>query len=257
MRSRVELLILVVIFLTVSGLLLSGMVRIHEANLRADCSRNLQRIAAAVANFHDTYGHFPLATLPNEDLQPEKRLSWLAALAPFLGNASSFHSPHWKEAWDSPANCVWALEEVEMTNQYRCPAIKRVGRQLDEPAPTSYPGIAGTGMDAAVLPKDDPRAGFFGYERELRLADIQGRSSMLMMAAETSEVSGSWTAGGPDTVRGLEPNAALYLGVGGQLGGLHRGGANALFADGSVRFLANDMRPKEFEMMATLHRGEK
>ena len=46
--------------------------------------------------------------------------------------------------------------------------------------------------------------------------------------------NGPWTAGGFATVRSLDPSQP-YLGKRRQFGGLHRGSAMTLFADGSVR----------------------
>ena len=65
--------------------------------------------------------------------------------------------------------------------------------------------------------------------------------------------SGPWTAGGPPTVRGIDMDQRPLLGVGGQLGGLHPGGFNALFVDGSVRFLNEIIDPAVLSSMMTIH----
>src|SRR5207248_2816468 len=118
--------------------------------------------------------------------------------------------------------------------------------------PTNYIGIAGLGPDAATLPAEDPGAGMFGYERKLSLRDLGDRKSTLLAAVETARTSGAWTASGPPTVRGVEEGGPPYLGADGQFGGTHRGGANALFADGSVRFLQDSLDPQVFRAMATV-----
>jgi prepilin-type processing-associated H-X9-DG protein len=98
---------------------------------------------------------------------------------------------------------------------------------------------------------DDPNAGFFGYERKLRKDDIKKGWSNTLAVVETAWGSGAWTAA-PDSVRGLDPDASPYIGVPWQFGGNHPGGAMALLADGSVRFLESGFDPQAFEKMATV-----
>jgi prepilin-type processing-associated H-X9-DG protein len=66
-----------------------------------------------------------------------------------------------------------------------------------------------------------------------------------------SRASGAWTAGGPATVRGLNEDDP-YLAIDGQFGGIHRGGANVLFADASVRFFPESGDSQMFKAMATV-----
>ena len=96
------------------------------------------------------------------------------------------------------------------------------------------------------------RAGVFGYDRQTREADIKDGASETMMLAETTSANGPWTAGGPATVRGLDPRRPPYLGPGQQFGGAHRGGATVAFADGSVRFIGESIEPSIFEALATV-----
>jgi len=124
-------------------------------------------------------------------------------------------------------------------------------------APTPYIGIAGLGTDAPLLPKGDPRAGVFGYDRQTTIADIKDGLGTTMLVAESGRMSGSWLAGGPATVRGLNPDEQPYLGPGRQFGGRHRGGAMIGLADGSVRFVSESIDPKVFEALSTIAGGEK
>ena len=77
-----------------------------------------------------------------------------------------------------------------------------------------------------------------------------------MLLGETTFANGPWTAGGPATVRGLNPGRRPYIGPGEQFGGSHRGGAMVAFADGSVRFLRDKIDPGVFEGLATVAGGE-
>jgi len=128
--------------------------------------------------------------------------------------------------------------------------------RLTELVPATYVGIAGVGIEAAWLKRDDPRAGFFGYDRVTRLEDIQDGLSSTMTVVETSDLQAPWTSGGPATVRGLDPSRQPYIGRRGQFGGLHRNGGNVLFADGSVRLIRETINPRVFEALSTMAGGE-
>ncbi len=88
------------------------------------------------------------------------------------------------------------------------------------------------------------------------MADITDGAGTTMLLAETTTANGPWTAGGPSTVRGLDPGRPPYIGNRGQFGGAHPGGAMVAFADGSVRFLRDSIDPKVFEAISTIAGGE-
>jgi len=122
------------------------------------------------------------------------------------------------------------------------------------PATRGCPGNGndgGLGEEAATLPAEDPRAGFFGFERRLARQDIEAQSSRLLIALETSRASGAWSAAGSSTVRGLEEQEPCF-GANARFGGNHPGGANALFADASVRFVRESMDLQVVRAMATV-----
>jgi prepilin-type processing-associated H-X9-DG protein len=84
------------------------------------------------------------------------------------------------------------------------------------------------------------------------MAEIKDGASVTMLLAETGLANGPWTAGGPSTVRGLDPARQPYIGEQRQFGGVHRGGAMVAFADGSVRFIRDSIRPQVFEALSTI-----
>jgi prepilin-type processing-associated H-X9-DG protein len=158
------------------------------------------------------------------------------------------------EPWNSSSNL-----EIARTRLYglKCHMSTWVGPNSLEH--TNYIGIAGLGLDAPSLPKSDPRAGVFGYERQTTLADIKDGVSQTLLLAETDRPIASWLSGGPATVRGLDPAIKPYLGSGRQFGGPHPGigGANVAMADGSVRWIRASIDPKVLEACSTIAGREK
>lgn len=231
---------------------------VQEKSHVAGCANNLRQLGQAINRYHDHNGkQFPPGTVLNPSLPPQRRLSWEAAIVPFflesgpagkkwekLAGAIDF-----KEGWDTPANA----ELRQNVAPFLCPALARE-LSPDQIGLTSYAGIAGVGREAAVLPIGDANAGFFGYDRRLRASDISASLAATMITGETRQENGPWAAGGTPTVRGLEPDSDRYIGKGAAFGGLHRAGANILWADGSVCIVTEQIAPEVFRSNARLAR---
>jgi prepilin-type processing-associated H-X9-DG protein len=234
----------------------------QEDPAQAQCAYNLKQLGFGLFSYESSCGAFPAGTVINEGLPATHRLSWLTAIFGFLDQIHLLTDP--SEPWDGGANRVpmirfqsdesiggFATEPLGDFDLAQCPA-HRHRAQPGPPSETDYVGIAGLGVDAPSLPVRHPRAGFFGYDRQTRIVDIKDGISQTMMIAETSDANGPWTAGGPATVRGLDPSRRPYIGRGRQFGGMHRGGAAVLFADGSVRLIRETIDPAVFEALSTI-----
>src|SRR5258707_30828 len=78
-----------------------------------------------------------------------------------------------QQGWRSAANKAPASAGVRT---FLCWAVQPAAENV-----TSYVGVAGAGADAATLPLEDPRTGFFGYSRTLKTADIKrGAANVLV-----------------------------------------------------------------------------
>lgn len=190
---------------------------------------------------------FPPGTIANPDLAPDHRLAWTVLLLPYLGKEDVHKKFDLTQSWDSEANqsAIATLVSVfECPTQFQRPAA-------GSPYLTHYIGVAGLGPDAPTLKQTDPRAGFLRYDDATKVGSVQRGLSRTMTILETATDHGPWAAGGPATVRGLDPARPPYIGAGGQFGG-HAQGATAAFADGSVRFQANSISPRVLEMLTTL-----
>jgi prepilin-type processing-associated H-X9-DG protein len=268
--TRIEVAVVVVIF----GAALCGLVvwiqQAREAGRRNTCANNLAQISIGLKGVVSHRNAFPLATVANEELPPEKRLSWYVEYSDDVTQNEELQIDR-KKPWDAEENLSirvrtfdlsdkaserkWREYELGVLPWLLCPSSSRDLRDI-KPGPTSYVGIAGIGEDAASLSAGDPRAGVFGYERQTRPKDITRAHGNVLLLAETALDNGPWTAGGRPTVRGIVPQDAPCIGVGRQFGGNHPGGGNAAFVDGSVRFLSDAIDPDYFAAMATIA-GEK
>jgi prepilin-type processing-associated H-X9-DG protein len=250
MRNYITGLLLFLILTLVGGLLVSGVAKVRDAANRASCTNNLHQIGVATHNYQSTMGRFPKATFDNPSIEPEHRLSWLVSIVPFVEADNLYSKLDKEKGWDSEEN-RFAAVSIYYYRCYRCPGYHDQP-PVDTFSPSHYWGITGIGADAAKLGWDDALSGLFGYERKLEIEQIKGHTSNLLVALETSKASGAWTAGGPPTVRGIELDCQPYLGRERPFGGNHPNVTNALFADASVRALANLIDPKIIEAAATI-----
>jgi prepilin-type processing-associated H-X9-DG protein len=247
--------------LSVLGVALLLLWWVNAKAQQIECADNFRQIGRAVSlEFIHNEKRFPGAALPNPALPPEQRLSWLAGLLPFLDQQQD-GTGRWqsvaarldlRQGWDDPANRPALSTNVPRFLCPSCPSFDpSVARGL-----THYVGITGIGSDAVWYPKNNPQAGFFGYERVIGEADLGGGLSYTLVATETTLRNGPWLAANESTLRGLDPQATPYIGPGRQFGGCHPKGFNALFADGSCHFYNSSIEIQAFERMIPLARGE-
>jgi Protein of unknown function (DUF1559) len=83
-RRRADLLVGLLILVVIAGMLIAAVMRVREAGARIRCANNLKQIGLALENYHAAFNSFPAATMPTVGLPPEKRLSWLYELDPFI-----------------------------------------------------------------------------------------------------------------------------------------------------------------------------
>jgi prepilin-type processing-associated H-X9-DG protein len=240
-----------------------------EAAHRSECTNNLKQIGLGLHNYHSANEVLPPGTVQGTNLLPEERLGWMFVIIPYVEQTRGQLEFDKNSSWDSSANLSpqWVgfdddrkpfrqTISLEWWALFRCPSTGSKSTP-GKVGITHLTGIAGLGLDAPTLPQGHPRAGIFGYDRATKFSDITDGLANTMIVAETIHNNGPWTAGGPITVRGLDPSKPPYIGgKKGQFGGTHPGGANVLFADGSVRFVRQTIAPKTFEALSTISGGE-
>ena len=229
------------------ALILPAIQQAREAARRAQSANNLRQLGLAMHNYHDVFKYFPAGTVQDTKLKPEQRLSFLYSLLPFIEQSNLFDtmSETTKLAWDSKENAEWANVSV--------PTFRHPSMTSFVPGQTDYVGIAGIGEDAAELPVEHKRAGIFGYNRKTRIRNITDGTSNTVMITESTDGDIPWAAGGR-TLKSLTQEP--YINGPDGIGGPSPGGCNVLFADGSVRFLSEDIDPEVMRRLAAMADGQ-
>jgi hypothetical protein len=224
------------------------------------CQLNLQQLGMAVHNYADAHDRLPAGTVVNTALEPEERLSWVVDLLPYLGQEGLSKRFDREKGWQAQKQVAGSRVRLLL-----CPS--ETNFPATGPAITTYVGVAGVGKDPARLPSSSRQAGVFGYDRFLtKFAEVKDGTSNTLLFMETTADLGPWAVGGPATVRGIDPDARPYLGVGRTFGRIHQGAGgrliagkpsgNVVMADGSLRCFRESVRPEVFEAAATIAGGE-
>ena len=208
----------------------------REAARRATCSNNLKQIGLAMHNYHDAFGCFPPAYLPDEKGRPKH--SWRVLILPYMEEGALYDEYDFDEPWNGPNNSALA---ARMPKVYRCPSETDRG-----PEWTSYLMVVG------------PRAISDGPGARKILDITDGLSNTIMVV----EAAGEY-------VHWMQPQdfdaAEISYGVNNRLFGNrliwgirsdHPGGAQVLFCDGSVRFLPDTVDLGVLQGFTTIAGGE-
>jgi prepilin-type processing-associated H-X9-DG protein len=201
------------------GLLLPAVQAAREAARRAQCTNNLKQIALALHNYNDMNKTFPAAAITGQDGKP--LLSWRVAILPFIGRADLYDRFHLDEPWDSPHNSA-LLSQMPVT--YRCPSSPP-----GDPTTTGYLVYVGPGA-------------LFELDKGTDLQSVTDGTSNTIAVIETTNAV-PWTK--PEDI---PFDKTLPVGA---PSSHHTGGANAAFADGSVRFLRSSYPLDAFRGMIT------
>lgn len=187
----------------------------HANAKRRLSANNLKHLTLAMHSHHHVRKSFP--AVGNTDDQGNLLLSWRVHVLPFLEETELYKQFHLDEPWDSPHNrkLIDKMPEV-----YRCPASGLKQKQ----GLSTYRVLAG---EETVFPGPEG----------VPLKEIKDGTSHTILAVEVDDAHAVvWTK--PEGLP-LDPkNPAKGL------GGQFKGGFNAAFCDGSVRFIHESIDPK-------------
>jgi prepilin-type N-terminal cleavage/methylation domain-containing protein/prepilin-type processing-associated H-X9-DG protein len=291
-RSRngftlIELLVVIAIIGVLIGLLMPAVQKVRAAAARVQCANNLNQMGLACHSYHDIYGSLPPGYVASAAYPARTPgWGWAAFLLPYLEQDNLYKQIDFSQpVEESPAI-------QEMIPLFICPADNApmspfwvtdgTLTPITQAAPSSY--AATVGDDSSDV--NDPTGnGVFYRNSHTRIADITDGTSNTAMIGDRpwSQAHGIW-AGAPNGAivqagaqnawpNATAPSPALILVHNNWInittdadGGLddfssnHPGGANILFADGSVHFIrsitADGPARRAFWAMGTRAGGE-
>lgn len=224
---------------------------------RKQSMNNLKQIGLALHNYHGTYGTFPPQAIRSKEGKP--LLSWRVAILPFIEQAAPYKQFHLDEPWDSEHNRKLAetlpvvyvspnvpdsLRSKGMTT-YVAPLSRTPPAVFVNPEPA--PGGKRAARKRAAMSGEAEMV--FDDPAGATIARITDGTSNTVFVVEANRESGVvWTKPDDLVIDDSEPFRALR--------GQPDAGFNALFADGSVRFIKTTIDPQIWWRLLRMNDGQ-
>jgi hypothetical protein len=214
------------------ALLLPAIGAAREAANRMACSNNLKQIGLAMHNYHDTYNALPAQSVPDENGQPMH--SWRVAILPFIEQGPLFDRYNFNEPWDSPNNQIVGQQPLSI---FQCPSSD----QTKGTNQTNYFVVYG---DETM----------FAPNRWTKFADVPDGLSNTIMVVECDTMNVQWSEPVDIPFDQMEFKINPPSGVG--LSSDHRGGAQVVLGDGSIKFVSETADEQTIRYMLIRNDGQ-
>ncbi len=285
--TLVELLVVVAIIAVLIALLLPAVQKVREAASRLSCSNNLKQLGLALQSFHDRRGKFPPGQVqgpyPEAGVYWKVNHGWAVFILPDIEQKSLLNYYHWDRKLTDRTNQTVVATPLPL---FQCPSTAQPDRFMTTWPFDTYPGGKAACGDYAPTWGADPRltagdaTGVMIPNYMTRMSEITDGTSNTILLAEDAGRPALWQAntlvpgvvvqGGPwagfvtgITVMGSTPDGASRPGpcamnctIDHEVYSFHTGGANAVFADGTVRFLTVGMDIRVMAALITRAGGE-
>lgn len=117
--TLVELLVVIAIIGILIGLLLPAVQAAREAARRLQCANNLKQQGLAMMNHLDAYGRFPSGAFQSPKTPTGHRFFWSGQLLSYLEQDNLYQQIDINQAWDVPPNSTSLQPELSV---FRCPS---------------------------------------------------------------------------------------------------------------------------------------
>jgi prepilin-type processing-associated H-X9-DG protein len=287
----IELLVVIAIIAVLVALLLPAVQQAREAARRSQCRNNLKQIGVALHNYHSSHNTFPPGYVAGAAYPATScGWGWCAQLLPYLDQTPLYNSINFQLPIENSANLPLLSQTLP---GMLCPSdqtgsgpfsISDTSGAVIVPAaaPSSYAATVGDDSSEADALTGN---GVFFRNSRIRIGNIVDGTSTTVLVGERAfaYVNATWLgapnnavvkAGNLNPWKSATATSPIFVQVhnnwinimtdsdGGldDFSSLHTGGAQLLFADGSVRFIpsitSDGPQRKAFWGMGTRAGGE-
>ncbi|MGV3485807.1 MAG: DUF1559 domain-containing protein [Planctomycetaceae bacterium] len=208
------------------GLLLPAVQAARVAAQRTTTANHFKQVLLAFHNYHDVHRQLPPPAITDASGKP--LLSWRVAILPFVEEQALYEQFHLDEPWNSEHNLPLSK---------RLPAVYAAQGVKLEPGETVVHAVVGETI--GLRPKDRTRFHDF----------LDGTSNSILVVQTKPDSAVPWSKPEDVTIDLANPLAKLIP-----------SGKNGFYvgmADGSVRFVADNIDAQQFKAMLTRGGGER
>ena len=261
--TLIELLVVIAIIAVLIALLLPAVQAAREAARRAQCTNNLKQIGLALHGYHGVHATFPAGgwiALASQPGTANMNIGWSAVVLPWLEQQALFDGLNLSYPYGHAANSTGGYAVL---TTYLCPSEPRASSwnrdsgDLYDYADGDYGGMYGPRGLASPSDVNDPPRGPMLFNQPVSLAQIiDGSSQTLIVGEDPEAIHALWISGHNLFDECCPINARPRFEYGEELTSRHSGGVNALFGDGSVKFLKNSTNSVVLSSLCTRAQGE-
>jgi prepilin-type N-terminal cleavage/methylation domain-containing protein/prepilin-type processing-associated H-X9-DG protein len=287
--TLIELLVVIAIIAVLIGLLVPAVQKVREAANRSACINNMKQQGLAVHNFESAHGKFPPGNVggpfPLAGFTPNVGHGMWPFVLPYLEQQAvydlyRFDVRGWYKENEPAASTQLPILQCPSARPNRLSTMPDSGAVI---ACSDYGAVFfvdSTLADTSLIERVGNYDGVLAKNFMARHADIRdGTSNTIMIAecagrdelwqkgklvSEWSPLGGPWAVPGNGLIiKGSTPDGASHPGPCAinctndrEVYSFHSGGANAVFADGSVHFLKADINIRILAALVTRAGGE-
>ncbi len=208
---------------------------VRPSAVTMQCHNHLRQIGLALKIYHHQYGSFPPAYLADANDKP--LCSWRTLILPYIELGPLYREYALDEPWNGPCNRT--LTDSDLHGAFRCPC-KYIWRT---PNTTNYVAVVG------------PHTAWPGTKGS-KLEDFKDGPGNTILVVEIANSDIHWAE--PCDLSVEELVTKINADRRHSLSSRHwPRGVNVLFADGSVRYLPENLAPELLQALLTPDGGEK
>ncbi len=280
--TLIELLVVIAIIAILIGMLLPAVQKVREAAARSKCQNNLKQLGLALHSFESANGAFP----PSGHHSGGDGNSWTTYVLPYIEQEALFRIYKPNLGWRDTANRTVIQTPLSIFQCPSAPMNPRTdtswwGNASGNPACGDYATINQNNTSAAVYNgvSNSNSYGAMPKTSSTRITAITDGTSNTILVTEDAGRPDLWIRGKQQTgafvangagwadpratfrLKGITEGSTPYRCLinctnDDEIYAFHTGGANAVLADGSVRFLNQNLAPATLFKMVTRSNGD-
>ena len=187
--TLIELLVVIAIIAVLIALLLPAVQQAREAARRSQCKNNLKQLGLAMHNYHDTFGTFPMGVTGYQDSPSGNRLCFFQSILPYVEQSTLYNQLNMNAtSWsNTTAHTAFALTNPIIFTKiavFMCPSDPGGGNLGVTPAPRGFHSnyLPVQGNNVFTVPGVRSTNGLFYTISSTRIRDItDGTTNTAMM----------------------------------------------------------------------------